>query len=520
MSENIIAPNAVRAEGGKPGELVREFESPPPTAPPGPPIPSAPPERPTAGGAPDRHRPGLALAVILVCQLMVVLDATVVSIALPGIQRTLHFSTANLSWVQNSYLLAFGGLLLLGGRAGDILGRRRLLTAGIALFTLASLLGGLAESPWELLTARAAQGVGAAVAAPSTLALIVSTYREAGARARAIGLFSSMSAGGAAVGMILGGVLTSYFSWRSVMFINVPFGLAVVLLAPRLIREPERHRSRLDVTGAVTATLGTGTLVYAFIRAATSGWGAPVTLGCFAAAVLLVALFLLVESRSPQPLLPLHIVAQRVRGGGYLAMLLVVASMLGMFFFVTQYLQLVLGYSPLRTGFAFLPLAVLIFAGARIAPRLVPRFGTRYFLFGGPLFLLAGMLLLTRVGPATPYAPGLLLPMLLFGLGAGFTMVPLSLTILAGVRPDESGAASGTLQTMQQVGGALGTAVLLTVFSSATRHPAPGQSAHAVFAHGVSAAMGVGAVLVATALVVIVTLVRPPAIRRRGAREL
>ena len=507
MSENIITPNGTQSEGGGRGELVREFESPPPTAPPGSAIPSTPP---LSGRAPARHHPQLALAVILACQLMVILDATVVSIALPGIQRTLHFSTANLSWVQNGYLLAFGGLLLLGGRAGDILGRRRLLTAGIALFTLASLLGGLAADPWELLTARVVQGVGAAVAAPSTLALIVSTYQEPAARARAIGLFSSMSAGGAAVGMILGGVLTSYFSWRSVMFINVPFGLAVVLLAPRLIREPERHRSRLDVTGAVTATLGTGTLVYAFIRAATSGWGAPVTLGCFVAAVLLFALFLLVESRSPQPLLPLHIIAQRVRGGGYLAMLLTAAAMFGMFFFVTQYLQLVLGYSPLRTGFAFLPLAVLIFAGARIAPRLVPRFGARYFLIGGPLCLLAGMLLLTRIGAATPYAPGVLVPMLLFGLGAGFTMVPLSLTILAGVRPDESGAASGTLQTMQQVGGALGTAVLLTVFTSATRHPASGESPHALFAHGVSAAMGVGAVLIATALTLIVTMVRPP----------
>ena len=502
MSENIITPSSVRSEDGGAGEFRRGFEYSPPTSPP----PSS-----------RAHRPGLALAVILACQLMVILDATVVSIALPGIQRTLHFSTANLSWVQNSYLLAFGGLLLLGGRAGDILGRRRLLTAGIAVFTLASLLGGLAATPAELLAARAVQGIGAATAAPSTLALIVSTYRELDQRARAIGLFSSMSAGGAAVGMILGGVLTSYFSWRSVMFINVPFGLAVVLLAPRLIREPERHRSRLDVTGALTATLGTGTLVYAFIRAATAGWGSPLTLGCFAAAVVLLALFLAVESRSPQPLLPLHIIAQRVRGGGYLAMLLTAAAMFGMFFFITQYLQLVLGYSPLRTGFAFLPLAVLIFAGARIAPRLVPRFGARYFLIGGPLCLLTGLLLLTRIDAGTAYAPGVLVPMLLFGLGAGFTMVPLSLTILAGVRPEESGAASGTLQTMQQVGGALGTAVLLTVFSSATRHPSAGESAHALFAHGVSTAMGVGAVFSATALVLIVAVVRPPGRRTHRA---
>ena len=440
---------------------------------------------------------------------MVVLDATVVSIALPGIQRDLHFSAAGLSWVQDIYLLVFGGLLLLGGRAGDILGRRRLLVAGIALFTLASLLGGLATDPALLIAARAAQGVGAAVAAPNTLALIVSTYRDPASRARAIGLFSSMSAGGAAVGMILGGVLTSYFSWRSVMFINVPFGLAIVLLAPRLIREPERHSSRLDVAGAIGATLGTGTLVFAFIHASSAGWGASSTLGAFAAAVVLLAGFVLWEARgAAQPLLPLHLLTDRVRGGAYLTMLLLPAAMYGMFFFVTQYLQNVLGYSPLRTGFAFLPLALLIFVGARTAPRLVPRFGSRPFLLGGPILLLTGLLLLTRIDATTAYATGILPSMVLFGAGAGFTMAPLSITILSRVRPEESGAASGTLQTMQQAGGALGTAVLLTVFTAATRHPG-GRSPQALFAHGVSTGMGVAALFIATALLLVATVVRP-----------
>ena len=458
---------------------------------------------------PRPPRPGFALAVILTCQLMVVLDATVVSIALPGIQRDLHFSAAGLSWVQDIYLLVFGGLLLLGGRAGDILGRRRLLVAGIALFTLASLLGGLATDPAMLIAARAAQGVGAAVAAPNTLALIVSTYRDPASRGRAIGLFSSMSAGGAAVGMILGGVLTSYFSWRSVMFINVPFGLAIVLLAPRLIREPERHSSRLDVAGAIGATLGTGTLVFAFIHASSAGWSAPSTLGAFAAAVLLLAGFVLWEARgAAQPLLPLHLLTDRVRGGGYLTMLLLPAAMYGMFFFVTQYLQNVLGYSPLRTGFAFLPLALLIFAGARTAPRLVPRFGARPFLLGGPVLLLTGLLLLTRIDATTAYTTGILPSMVLFGTGAGFTMAPLSITILSRVRPEESGAASGTLQTMQQAGGALGTAVLLTVFTAATRHPA-GRSPQELFAHGVSAGMGVAALFIAVALLLVATVVRP-----------
>ncbi|MEZ0093748.1 MFS transporter [Streptacidiphilus sp. EB129] len=468
---------------------------------------------------PDRSpgRPGFALAVILACQLMVILDATVVSIALPGIQRTLHFSPAGLSWVQDIYLLAFGGLLLLGGRAGDIFGRRRLLVAGVALFTIASLLGGFATDPALLLASRAAQGVGAAIAAPNTLALIISTYQDPAQRARAIGLFSSMSAGGASVGLILGGLLTSYFSWRAVMFINVPVGLAVVLLAPRLIREPERHPGRLDIPGAVIATLGTSSLVYGFIRVATDGWTDRGALGCFAAAVLLVAGFVRWEARTAVPLLPLDLLTNRVRAGGYVVMLLVPAAMFGMFFFLTQYLQNALGFSPLRTGFAFLPLAVLIFAGARLGPRLLPRFGPRPFLFGGPVLLLSGLLLLSRITAATGYAPGIMVPMVLFGLGAGFTMVPLSLTILAGVRPAEAGAASGTMQTMQQVGGALGTAVLLTVYTSALRHQGgavvPGASstaaAHAALAHGVADAMGVAAGFMAVALLLIVTVIRP-----------
>ncbi|MEY9835987.1 MFS transporter [Streptacidiphilus sp. EB103A] len=484
MPENIIAPVPSSTQGGRadpPGE-----------------------DRP--GRRPPR--PGFALAVILICQLMVVLDATVVSIALPGIQRTLHFSAAGLSWVPNIYLLTFGGLLLLGGRAGDILGRRRLLTGGIALFTLASLLGGLATYPTMLLVARAAQGVGAAVAAPSTLALIVSNYQDAGQRARAIGLYSSMSAGGGAVGMILGGLLTSAFSWRSVMFINVPFGLAVVLLAPRLIREPERHPSRFDLPGAVTATLGSAALVYGFIRAATAGWSAGSTLGCFGAAVLLLTAFVLIEARTAQPLLPLHLLTRRASGGGYLAMLMLASGMFGMFFFVTQYLQNVLGYSALQTGAAFLPLVLLLFAGARTVPRLVPRIGARPFLYGAPVLLASGLLLLSRVGADTGFAPGILVPMVLFGLGAGCTMVPLSLTILGGVRPEESGAAAGTLQSMQQMGGALGTALLLTVFTAATRHSG-GRSPHAVFAHGVADAMGVASLFVAVALLLIVAVIRP-----------
>jgi EmrB/QacA subfamily drug resistance transporter len=466
------------------------------------------------------RRQQLALAVILACQLMVILDATVVTIALPGIQHALGFSQAGLSWVMNIYSLTFGGLLLLGGRAGDIFGRRRLLAWGIALFTIASLAGGLAMNPTELLLARVAQGVGAAVAAPSTLALIVSTFRDPVERARAIGLFSAMSASGATVGLIVGGLLTSWLSWRWVMFINVPFGVVVTLLAPRVIQEPERHTGRLDLGGAVTATGGMVALVYGFIRAATVGWGDTVTLVCFGAAAVLLTVFVLVERRVAQPLLPLSLLADKVRAGGYAAMALLAAGMFGMFFFVTQYLQNGLGMSPMKAGFAFLPLAVPIFAGARLAPRLVPRFGARPFLLAAPLLLIAGMALLARADAHTTYATGVLPSLVLFGLGAGFTMVPLSLTILSSVKPEESGAASGTLQTMQQAGGSLGTAVGITAFTHATSHPStlPGVAGvHATLAHGVSLAMTCSLGLAVGSFLVLALFVRPPRPQRQVA---
>ncbi|MFD0330946.1 MFS transporter [Streptacidiphilus monticola] len=304
------------------------------------------------------------------------------------------------------------------------------------------------------------------------------------------------------MGLILGGLLTSLISWRWVMFINVPFGLAVSLLAPRVVQEPERHPGRLDVPGAALATTGTAALVYGFIRAARD-WADPLALGSFAAAALLLSGFVLVELRTERPLLPLGLLATRVRAGGYAAMALVAAAMFGMFFFVTQYLQVVLGYSAMRAGLAFLPLTVPLFAAARTVPRLVPRWGPGLFLLTGPLLIGAGMLLLTRLGPDSRFATGVLPALLLFGFGAGSTMAPLSLTILHGVRPEESGAASGTLQTMQQVGGALGTAVLLTAFSAA-EHPGP-----AGFAHGVAVAMGWGALAVGLAWAVLALVVRP-----------
>jgi EmrB/QacA subfamily drug resistance transporter len=458
---------------------------------------------PRSGAPPHRTRhPGISLAVIVACQLMIVLDATVVFVALPKIQQSLHFSATGLSWVSNAYSLAFGGLLLLGGRAGDVLGRRRVFATGIAVFTSASLLGGFATSSGWLLAARAVQGVGAALAAPGALALIAGTFAEGPERNRALSIFSATSSAGASVGLILGGVLTDWASWRWVLFINVPVGVAVLLLTPVFLEETERHRGRLDIAGAVTSVTGMVALVYAFIRAADAGWSDRVTLLAFAAGVLLVA-FVVVESRAEQPVVPLRLFAERARAGSYFDMLLLAAAMFGMFFFLVQFLQNSLGFSPLKAGLAFLPMTGLLFGVARLAPRLVPRFGVRPMMLTGLPFILAGMVWLTRLSTTSGYASGALGPMLLFGLGAGLVFLPLTLTILSGVRREDSGAASGMLQTAQQVGGALGMAVLVSVFGTASRHGG--------VVHGASIAFEVASAFIVVALVVAVAFVRPAA---------
>jgi EmrB/QacA subfamily drug resistance transporter len=458
----------------------------------------------SSAGRPPRHarHPGISLAVIVACQLMVVLDATVVFVALPKIQHTLHFSATGLSWVTNVYSLAFGGLLLLGGRAGDVLGRRRVFLAGIAVFTLASLLGGLATSSAWLLAARGVQGVGAALAAPGALALITTNFAEGAERNRALSIFSATSSAGASVGLILGGVLTDWLSWRSVLFINVPVGIAVLLIAPLFIEETERHRGRLDIAGAVTSVTGMIALVYAFIRASDAGWSDSTTLLSFAAGVVLLAAFVTVEARARQPVVPLRLFADRARSGAYLIMLLLAAAMFGMFFFLVQFLQNSLGFGPLEAGVAFLPMTGLLFGVARLAPRLVPRFGPRRLMLTGLPFIIVGMLWLTRLSATSGYASGVLGPMILFGLGAGLVFLPVTLTILSGVRREDSGAASGMLQTMQQVGGALGMAVLVSIFGTASRHG--GQ------VHGTAVAFEVATAFAAVALVLAIAFVRPP----------
>ena len=463
------------------------------------------------GGSRTRGHPGVALVIMLSAQLMIILDMTVVNIALPHIQAGLHFSAAGLSWVLNAYTLTFGGLLLLGGRAGDILGRRRMFLAGIALFTVSSLAGGLATTAWWLLTARALQGVGGALASPAVLALVVGSFPEGRERTRALGIYSAVAMGGASLGLVLGGVITEWASWRWVLFINVPVGIAVIAITPLFITESPRQPGRFDVTGAVTSIAGMTALVYAFIRAASDGWSDRLTLAAFAVAAVMLAAFLLTESRARQPITPLRLFTSPARAGSYLARLLLVAGMFGMFFFLTQFVQDILGFSPLAAGFAFLPMTLTVFAVSRAAPRLLPRFGPTRLMLAGMLPVIGGMAWLAQVSTQTTYLGGVLGPMLLIGTGMGIVFVPLTMVSLAGVAPADSGAASSMVNVTQQVGGSLGLAILVTVFGTAyrnaARHLAPGVSqasaARQLLVHGMSAAFTVAVIFDACVLLVI-----------------
>ncbi|MFC1414173.1 MFS transporter [Streptacidiphilus sp. N1-12] len=425
----------------------------------------------------------MALTVIAATQLMVVLDATIVNIALPHIATSLKLSTTNLSWVINAYTLTFGGLLLLGGRIGDILGRRRTLMAGVLLFSLASLLGGLATAPWMLLTARALQGMGGAIASPTALSLITTNFQEGPARNRAFGVFSAVAGAGGAIGMLAGGMLTSWLSWRWVLFVNVPIGIAIALLAPLYINDSERRPGRFDFPGAFTATLGMVSLVYGFIRASQDGWSDPWTLGAFGAAVVLLSSFLLIESRTAEPITPLKMFRNRNRSGSYGIMLCLAAAMFSIFFFVTLFVQDVLDYSPLRAGIAYLPLSAAIIIAAQVSARLQAKFGAKPFLVLGSLLVTAGIAWFTQISTDSGYLTGVLGPTLLFGFGMGSIFVPIMLTATSGVAPQESGAASGLLNTTQQVGGSLGLSILVTVFGTATRHEGKQQVAKFLSSH-------------------------------------
>jgi len=426
---------------------------------------------PTATAPPFHHRllyrPGVMLAVIVGCQMMIVLDTSVVTIALPQVRDGLDLSTGGLAWIQNSYMLAFGGLLLLGGRVGDVFGRRRTFATGIVAFTVASLLGGFATSGWFLLAARAVQGAAAAVAAPSAMALIATNF-QGPARVRALSVFSAVSGAGSAIGMLVGGVLTEAGSWRWVFFVNVPVGIVLVLLAPRVLTETEPRPGRFDVGGALASTLGMTALVYGLIQAGSDGWSDRPALAAFVAAAVLLGLFVAIQARVRQPIMPLWLLTGRDRAASYLILLLVAGGMFGAFFFLTQYLQQNLGYGPLRAGVAFLPLVGLQFATVRFLPRVLSRIGTRSPVIIGTLLVTAGLLWLSQISAGDGYIAGVLGPFLLIGTGGGMLMLPLNVTILGSVTPEHSGVASGVAQAMLWSGGSLGSAVLVTVHSEAS----------------------------------------------------
>ncbi|MFF3905487.1 MFS transporter [Streptomyces sp. NPDC001848] len=463
--------------------------------------PSAPSTTTDAPSAPRRPaRLGTVLLVIVTAYLMVGVDSTVVNVALPDIQQDLAFSPTGLSWVLNAYTLAFGGLLLLGGRVGDIVGRRRTLTVGVLVFALSSLLGGLATDSAWLLAARALQGVGAALTAPSTLALITTNFPDGPRRHHALGVYSSTAGIGASVGLVVGGMLTSWATWRWALLINVPIGVAVALALPRFVTETPRHAGRFDAAGALTGTAGTTSLVYAFIRVSEHGWSDTQALLGFTATAALLTGLVLVESRAEQPILPLGLFASRNRAGGYAGVLLLPAGMFGAFYFLTLISQQVLDYSPLRAGLAFLPMTLVMFTTVRLVPRLLGRLGVKPVLLTGMALIVVAAGWLWRLRPGDGYATGLLGPLLLMGLGVGLSFMPLNATILAGVEPHEAGAASGLLQTLQWLGGTLGLSVLVTVYGTATRH-ATGSPTD-ILIGGSARAFGVGSLIALTALLV------------------
>ncbi|GAB3816332.1 MFS transporter [Kribbella italica] len=411
---------------------------------------------------------GIALALISMAQLMVVLDGTIVNIALPHIQTDLGFSNGSLPWVVNAYALAFGGLLLLGGRIGDILGRRKVFMFGVVLFGVASFIGGIAQNETILLASRILQGVAAAAASPNALALITTTFPAGKERNRAMAVYAAMSGAGAAVGLILGGALTEA-SWRWTFFINTPIGLIVAVLAIRYLGESARQHGKFDLPGAVTGTLGLTSLVYGLTHAGSAGWGDRYTLLFIIGGLLLLAAFLVIEARSKHALMPFRILANRTRGVSFFVMLIVGAAMFSMFYFLGIYIQNILGYSALKTGFAFLPFSLGIVVAAQVASTLIARIDPRWIAGTGAVLAGLGMWGFSRLEVDSSYLTHVLPFVLLLSFGMGLIFVPLTLTAVSGVADEDSGVGSAVLNTVQQIGGAVGLALLGTVSANAIK---------------------------------------------------
>jgi EmrB/QacA subfamily drug resistance transporter len=463
------------------------------------------------------------VALLAGVQLVVVLDASIVTIALPAIQHDLGFSVESLQWVLNAYTLVLGGFILLGGRLADRLGRRRMFITGMATFTVASLAGGLAQNDLWLLAARGLQGLGAAILLPTTLSIITTTFAEGAPRNRALGVFGAVAGSGGAVGVLAGGLLTQYLGWQWVLFVNVPIGPVVLAFAPRLLVESRSGQAgTFDVAGAVTVTAGLTALVYAFVAGAQDGWAVPVVLGSFAAAAVLLSGFLAVEARSSAPLVPLSAFGRRTLTGANLTALALQAALFGMFYFLSLYLQQVLHYSALTAGLAYLPLSAGVIVGSAVAARLMTRLGPGPLVLTGLPVMAAGLLLLARVSPDGSFTSDVLIPTLVTALGAGLASVALITAATAGVTGRDAGLASGLISSAQSLGGALGLAVLVTVATNRTggalaalgRPPAPADLLTAQV-HGYAAALLAGAGLALAGVIVAAVTLRPANRRHR-----
>jgi EmrB/QacA subfamily drug resistance transporter len=457
------------------------------------------------------------IVLVLVClaQFMVVLDSTIVNVALPSIQQDLDLSEANLQWIVNAYALVFGGFLLLGGRTGDLIGRKRLFLGGLVVFTIASLMNGLAVNEGMLIGSRALQGLGAAFISPAALSIISTTFEEGKERARALGVWAAIAIGGAAIGLILGGVLTQLFSWPWIFFVNVPVGVVAFVLSLRLIPESrdEHARRAFDVGGAISVTGGLMALVYAIVNAETDGWGSPVTIGAFAVSAVLLASFVLIELRSKAPLVRLSIFRVRSLLTANVVMLLVASGMFAMFFFNTLYIQRVLGYGPLEAGLAFLPFTAGVMISAGLASQFAPRVGVRPVAVLGMAVSAVGMLLLVRLPVDGTYLADVLPSLVVTSLGMGAVFMPLTLIATTGLQDEDQGLASGLFNTSQQIGGALGLAILSTVAASKTT-AAGGATDPEALVTGFHWAFGGGALFVLGGLGVMLALLR----RRHVAR--
>ncbi|MBD7949443.1 MFS transporter [Oerskovia rustica] len=456
---------------------------------------TAPARRSSASSRPTRGGTTAVLAIILVGYFMVILDNSIVITGLPHIRDELALTTGAVAWVQDAYLLTFGGLLLLGARAGDVLGRRRMFVAGLALFTLASVAVGLAPTGEVLVTARAVQGVGAAVLAPSTLALLTASFPEGPERTRATAAYGAVAGIGASVGLVAGGLLADLVSWRAGFLVNLPIGILMLVAGLRVLPETPRSPGRFDVPGALLATAGPAALVYGFVRAAEDGWTSPVTLTAIGAGALLVGGLVAVERTARQPVMPLTLFASRERVGAYTARMLFIGAMMGFFLLTSQYLQDERGFSALTAGLAFFPMTVVNFVVALAVPRLQRRTSGPLLLVTGLVLATAGMGWLATVDATTSYALGVAPPMTLIGAGQGLAFGPLTASGIAGVEPAQAGAASGVVNSVHQLGGALGMSLVLAVSST---YPS---------------AMLVGAVLLGAALLAAVLLVLPRAPR-------